>query len=82
MFLVLAFVALNYFTAERRYSRLHRTFALLLVTVLVNLVFDGVTVYTVNHLDVVPELLNEVLHRIFIGSMVFAMYLFLSLIHI
>ena len=76
MFLVLAFVALNYFTAERRYSRLHRTFALLLVTVLVNLVFDGVTVYTVNHLDAVPELLNEILHRIFIGSMVFAMYLF------
>ena len=76
LFLVLAFVALNYFTAERRYSRLHRTFALLLVTVLVNLVFDGVTVYTVNHLDIVPELLNEVLHRIFIGSMVFAMYLF------
>ena len=76
LFLVLAFVALNYFTAERRYSRLHRTFALLLVTVLVNLVFDGVTVYTVNHLDVVPELLNEVLHRIFIGTMVFAMYLF------
>ena len=76
LFLVLAFVALNYFTAERRYSRLHRTFALLLVTVLVNLVFDGVTVYTVNHLDAVPELLNEILHRIFIGSMVFAMYLF------
>ena len=76
LFLVLAFVALNYFTAERRYSRLHRTFALLLVTVLVNLIFDGVTVYTVNHLDIVPELLNEILHRIFIGSMVFAMYLF------
>ena len=76
LFLVLAFVALNYFTAERRYSRLHRTFSLLLVTVLVNLVFDGVTVYTVNHLDAVPELLNEILHRIFIGSMVFAMYLF------
>ena len=76
LFLVLAFVAMNYFTAERRYSQLHRTFALLLVTVLVNLVFDGVTVYTVNHLDAVPELLNEILHRIFIGSMVVAMYLF------
>ena len=34
LFLVLAFVAMNYFTAERRYSQLHRTFALLLVTVL------------------------------------------------
>ena len=76
LFLVLAFVAMNYFTAERRYSQLHRTFALLLVTVLVNLVFDGATVYTVNHLDAVPELLNEILHRIFIGSMVVAMYLF------
>ena len=76
LFLVLAFVAMNYFTAERRYSQLHRTFALLLVTVLVNLVFDGATVYTVNHLDAVPELLNEILHRIFIGTLVLAMYLF------
>ena len=76
LFLVLAFVAMNYFTAERRYSQLHRTFALLLVTVLVNLVFDGVTVYTVNHLDIVPGLLNEILHRIFIGTLVLAMYLF------
>lgn len=56
LFLLLAFVAYIYFTAEKERSALHRTFAVLLVTVLINLVLDGATVYTVNHLDTVPGL--------------------------
>lgn len=65
-----------YFSAGQRYSRLHKTFSVLLIAILINLVFDGVTVYTVNHLDSVPVFLNDILHRIFIGSMVFVVYLF------
>ena len=68
LFLTLAFVAYIYFSAEKQYTQLHRTFSALLVTVLVHLVFDGVTVYTVNHLDTVPTLLNDIFHRIFIGT--------------
>ena len=76
LFLTLAFVAYIYFSAEKQYTQLHRTFSALLVTVLVHLVFDGVTVYTVNHLDTVPTLLNDIFHRIFIGTMILIFFLF------
>lgn len=76
LFLVLAFVAYVYFSAEKERTALHRTFSVLLVAVLVHLLLDGATVYTVNHPDTVPGLLNEILHRLFIGSMVLVVYLF------
>ena len=76
LFLVLAFVAYIYFSAEKRHTQLHRTFSVLLIVVLFHLVFDGITVYTVNHLDTVPRLLNDILHRIFIGTMILVFFLF------
>ena len=82
LFLVLTFVAFIYFSAEKQYTQLHRTFSVLLVAVLVNLAFDGITVYTVNHLDTVPGPLNGAVHRVFIGSMVVVIYLFYQYIAI
>ena len=82
LFLVLAFVAYIYFSAEKEQTTLHRTFAGLLLTVLVHLVLDGITVYTVNHLDTVPQLLNDAVHRLFLGSMVLVIFLFYQYIAI
>lgn len=82
LFLVLAFVAFIYFSAERRHTPLHRTFSLLLVVVLAHLALDGATLYTVNHLDTVPRWLNDGLHRLFIGTMVLVVYLFYQYIAI
>ena len=76
LFLVLAFVAYIYFSAEKEPTALHTTFAGLLVTVLVHLALDGITVYTVNHLETVPGILNDAVHRLFLGSMVLVIYLF------
>lgn len=78
LFLVLAFVAVIYFSAGREHSKLHKTFSFLLIAILVHLVFDAATVYTVNHLDTVPRLLNDLLHRFFIGTMVLIVYLFFN----
>ena len=75
-FLVMGMVAFIYFSAERKNSGLHRTFSVLLIAALVYLFFDGVTVYTVNHLDTIPLLLNDMVHRIFMGSMIFVVFLF------
>lgn len=75
LFLVLAFVACVYFSAEKEQAALHRTFAGLLITVLVHLVLDGITVYTVNHLDTVPRSLNDAVHRLFLGSMVLSSFI-------
>ena len=76
LFLVIAFVAYIYFSAEKERSELHRTFSVLLVVVLFHLVFDGVTVYTVNHLETVPRFLNDTFHRLFIGTMILIFFLF------
>ena len=76
LFMVLAFVAFVYFSAVRKSTPLHRTFSVLLVVVLLHLALDGVTVYTVHHLESVPRLLNDAVHRLFLGSMVLVIYLF------
>ena len=75
LFLVLALVAYIYFSAERKSSPL-------LITALVHLVFDALTIYTVNHLDTVPRFLNYTLHRFFIGTMILILYLFYQYIAI
>ncbi|MCI6012598.1 MAG: histidine kinase [Firmicutes bacterium] len=82
LFLVLAFIAVFYYSAGRRHTPLHRTFSLLLAVLLVHLVLDGATVYTVNHLETVPLLLNHILHRLFIGTLVLAVFLFYQYIAI
>ena len=82
LFLVMAFVAAIYYSAGRRHTPLHRTFAVLLGTVLVHLLFDAATLYTVNHLDAVPRFWNDTLHRLFIGTMVLVVYLFYQYIAI
>ena len=82
LFLVLAFVAYIYFQADKEHTPLHRTFSVLLAAVLIHLALDGVTVYTVNHLDAVPRLLNDAVHRLFLGSMVLVIYLFYQYIAI
>ena len=82
LFVVVAFVAYIYFSAEKKYSQLHSTFSVLLVVTLIHLIFDGVTVYTVNHLETVPRLLNDICHRLFIGTMIFIFFLFYQYIAI
>ena len=76
LFLVLSFVAFIYFSAERKHTPLHRTFSILLIIVLIHLICDSLTIYTVNHLDTVPRLLNDILHRFFVGTMVLVLHLF------
>ncbi len=82
LFLILVLVGYMYFSAERRPTALHQTFSLLLIVLQIHLLFDAATVYTVNHLDTVPALLNAQLHRVFIGSMVLAVFLFYQYISI
>ena len=82
LFLVLAFVAFVYFSAGRKHTLLHKTFSELLIVMLIHLVLDAVTVYTVNHLDTVNRLLNDSVHRLFIGTLVLAVYLFYQYIAI
>lgn len=82
LILIMAFVAYIYFSAEKKHSLLHQTFSVLLIVVIIHLIFDAVTIYTVNHLETVPRLLNDVCHRFFVGTMAFVLYLFYQYIAI
>ena len=82
LILVLVFVAFIYFSADRRNTPLHKTFSALLAITPLHLAFDAATGYTVNHLETVPPVLNEILHRLFIGTMVVVVYLFYRYISI
>ncbi len=76
LFLILALVAYIYFFSDKEKSQLHKTFSLLLVVMLVHMTLDGATLYTVNRLELVPGLLNDILHRLFVGTMALTIYLF------
>lgn len=69
LIIILGFIAYMYFSAERKHTKLHRTFSVLLLVVIVHLVFDAVTIYTVNHLEQVPIAVNDAFHRVFVGTM-------------
>lgn len=73
-FFVLALMAVLYFFAKREHTRLHRCFSVLLITAMVHLVLDGMTIYTVNRLDDIPRWCNYVIHKLFLGTMIITIY--------
>ncbi len=74
-FMVLAFMAVLYFVAKREKTKIHNIFSSLLVISMIHLVFDSVSIQTVNNLENVPVLVNDIIHKIFIGTMIIIFYL-------
>ncbi|MBQ8199074.1 MAG: response regulator [Lachnospiraceae bacterium] len=74
-FMVVLFMGILYFAVKHEKTKLHRVFSALLIVSMLHLGFDALTVYTVNHMDVVPVWLNDLAHRLFIGTMVTIFYL-------
>ncbi|MCI7790287.1 MAG: response regulator [Lachnospiraceae bacterium] len=72
---VIVFMQIMYFSAKREKTKIHNIFSLLLIMSTIHLIFDGITVYTVNHLESVPLLVNNIVHRLFIGTMSGIFYL-------
>ncbi len=69
------FIGSIYFSAKRKRSATHTLFVLLLLCANVNLWLDMATVYTVNHLDIVPQGLNRALHLLFYVSLCSVIYI-------
>lgn len=77
--IVIAYIAYSFFSVKRRVSYVHRLFSLIVLCSLLNMIFDFITVYTVNHLDSVPPVINRLCHMVFMGSLsgvVFCTYLY------
>ena len=75
-FFVILMMSILYFSAKRKSTQIHKIFSVILLLSMVHLIFDAVTVYTVNRLYEIPGWINEVTHRLFIGTMIILFYLF------
>ncbi len=66
--IILFYIAFNFFSVKRRKNYVHRLFSAILFLSIFDLICDMATVYTVNHLELVPDWLNHFLHVLFVGS--------------
>ena len=78
---IVLFVVLIYYRQYFRYQLKYRfsLFDLLIITAVFSLVMDGVTAYTVNHLDTISHSFNLALHTLFLISLdtvVFVLFLY------
>lgn len=73
---VLLYIAWTYFSVKRKGNMAHKIFSLLLTASIINIIFDIVTVYTINHVHEISMGLNHFLHIIYMSSMASAMYFF------
>ena len=74
-FIITIFIMILYFSVKRTVTRSHKLYSLLLILSLFYLVFDRITVYTVNHISKVPAVWNQLMHRLFLMSLVACIYL-------
>lgn len=72
---VIAYVCFVFYSAKRQKTIQHKLFSILVTVASVNIVFDAVTIYTVNHLSEIPDWVNHICHIIFIGSLECVIYL-------
>lgn len=79
--IIVLFIAAFYFFSEHKKTKSHTWFMVILIFSIVELAFDVVTVYTVNHLDTVPKLVNRVVHQVFLtflSLLFYAVYKYLE----
>lgn len=80
--LVVFYVTFIYLREREAYKVKKREpiFECLLLVGIIEIIFDGMTAYTVNHLDMIPSLWNRILHLCFLCSLdgiVFMMFLYI-----
>lgn len=68
--IIVIFIAFTYYKEQLRYKKNRKPvfFDYLLLLCGICIIFDGITAYTVNHLDTVNKTLNKLLHLIFLSS--------------
>ncbi|MCR5098013.1 MAG: response regulator [Lachnospiraceae bacterium] len=74
--LVLLYIAGIYFSVKRRRTSGHRLFSAMLTLSIVYMAFDMITVYTINHVQEIPIVLNHFCHIVFMSSMIAVLFVF------
>jgi len=72
--LLVLVLAINFFKNPRLNLLSTRCFTAIFFITIGNLVFDILTVYTVNHLETVSPILNRILHQVFIESVILVIF--------
>ncbi len=73
--IILFFIAAIYFSTKRVKTYSHTIFSGFISISVLYVVSDIVTVYTVNHLETVPPMVNRACHTVFLGSIIMVLYL-------
>ena len=76
--LIVIYIAFIYFRERNAYKvkKKEIVFELLLFTGIFSIAFDGITAYTVNRLNKVPVLLNDIFHACFCAALMRLCFLF------
>lgn len=73
--LLLIYMGLFYFSRKRLPLHASRVFLCYYVFSLILIIFDMLTLYTVNHMEKVPAIINDVAHNIYLFLINFVIYL-------
>ena len=72
--IIIIFVGAFFFSTGRKENKSSKWFAALLIVSFVQITFDSISVYTVNHLEMVPEIVNRWVHNFYMGFMLLIFY--------
>ncbi len=74
-FIIILFIGGMYFSAQKRKKGSSVWFILILVFTSLQLIFDMLSVYTVNHLETVSPVVNRIVHNFYMSFMLTIFYL-------
>ena len=72
---IIIYIAVTYFSVKRKNTSGHTIFSLLLICSIIYLMFDMITVYTINRFDEISVGFNHFCHIMYMSFMAAAMYL-------
>lgn len=65
--IIFVFIMIIFIFANKKKSRTHTLFSVILTFSALQIVFDIASVYTVNHLETVSPILNRIIHQFYMG---------------
>ena len=72
---VLLYIAWTYFLVKRKNTKAHQLFSAMIIVTIIYMIFDMVTVYTINHVEDFSFSFNHFIHIIFMAAMCTDLYI-------
>ena len=72
---IVLFIAWTYFSVKRKKTKAHHLFSMMIIVGIIYMIFDMITVYTINHVDDFSFGFNHFVHVIFMTAMCTELYI-------